>query len=99
MNEEYEEFVELGLNILVNFVGNLRDLKDEDCRVRGLRSWLKMKFVEGVEIKNWWIYLVLLNFVSNLGDLRGWGIYVWRVEIKIGWELSEWRKQFVHVTV
>lgn len=38
MNEEYEEFVELGLNILVNFVGNLGDLKDEDCRVRGLRS-------------------------------------------------------------
>lgn len=38
MNEEYEEFVELGLNILVNFVGNLGDLKNEDCRVRGLRS-------------------------------------------------------------
>lgn len=38
MNEEYKEFVELGLNILANFVGNLGDLKDEDCRVRGLRS-------------------------------------------------------------
>lgn len=56
MNEEYEEFVELGLNILANFVGNLRDLKDEDCRVRGLRSWLKMKFVEGVEVKNLWYF-------------------------------------------
>lgn len=37
MYEEYEEFVELGLNILANFVGNLGDLKD-DCRVRGLKS-------------------------------------------------------------
>lgn len=44
-------------------------------------------------------FMVLLNFVGYLEDLRGWGIYVWRVEIKIGWELSEWRKQFVHVTV
>lgn len=32
-----------------------------------------MKFVEGVEVKK---LMVLLNFVGNLGDLRGWGIYV-----------------------
>lgn len=64
MNKEYEEFVELGLNILVNFVGNLS---------QGFEELIENEICGRSRDKK---LMVLLNFVGNLGDLRGWGIYV-----------------------